>query len=63
MKDEKYLIAIDDLQKRLLIKALCELKEKQIEQKKSYDFLDELILHICDAVPARWRPRGESDSI
>ena len=61
MKDEQYLIAVDDLQKRLIIKALVDLKEKQMQQNKSYDFLDELILRVCDAVPARWRPHGESD--
>ncbi|MBQ1787645.1 MAG: hypothetical protein II004_01815 [Erysipelotrichaceae bacterium] len=60
MKDEQYLIAVDDLQKRLIIKALKDLREKQIDQNKSYDFLDELILRVCDAVPARWRPYGES---
>lgn len=41
--------ALDSLEQRLLIRALTDLKEKQIKEDKSYDFIDSLIVKICDS--------------
>ena len=40
---------LDSLEQRLLIRALTDLKEKQIKEDKSYDFIDSLIVKICDS--------------
>ena len=44
-----YKPVLNSLEQRLLIRALAELKEKQIKEEKSYDFIDSLIVKICDS--------------
>ncbi len=48
-KQEVFTITVDDVERRLLIKSLTVLKEKQIKEDKQYSFLDDLIVKICDA--------------
>lgn len=49
MKENNYSIVVTDMERRILIKALTMLKEKQIHENKKYDFIDELIVRSCDA--------------
>lgn len=52
-KEEQYAIKVTDMERRILIKALTLLKEKQIKEDKNYDFIDDLIIKACDAVPIK----------
>lgn len=52
-KEEQFSIKVTDMERRILIKALTVLKEKQISQNKNYDFIDTLIIKSCDATPIR----------
>ena len=54
MKENKYIVNIDDIERRIIVRALSDLKDKQKEQNKSYDFLDDLIVKICDAQKERF---------
>lgn len=47
--EESYSIVVSDMEKRIIIKALADLKDKQKEQNKNYDFIDSLIVRACDA--------------
>lgn len=52
-KEEQYAIKVTDMERRILIKALTLLKEKQIKEDKNYDFIDDLIIKSCDVAPIR----------
>lgn len=52
-KEEQYAIKVTDMERRILIKTLTLLKEKQIKEDKNYDFIDDLIIKSCDAAPIR----------
>ena len=52
-KEEQYAIKVTDMERRILIKALTLLKEKQIKEDKNYDFIDDLIIKSCDVVPIK----------
>lgn len=54
-KEEQFAIKVTDMERRILIKALTLLKEQQIKEDKSYDFIDDLIIRSCDAVPIKRR--------
>ena len=41
---DNYTLQIDDVERRLIVVALSDLKDKQKEKNKSFDFLDELIV-------------------
>lgn len=47
--EEAFSIVVSDMEKRIIIKALADLKDKQKEQNKNYDFIDSLIIRACDA--------------
>ena len=48
-KVEVYNVAVSDVERRILVKGLTVLKEKQIKENKDYSFLDDLIVKVCDA--------------
>lgn len=52
-KEERYVIKVTDMERRILVKALTLLKEQQIKEEKNYDFIDELIIRSCDAAPIK----------
>lgn len=52
---DNYTLTIDDVERRLIVLALSDLKDKQKEKNKSYDFLDDLIVKICDAQKGKMR--------
>ena len=48
-KNQKIKVIVDDVEIRLLITALSDLKDKQKLENKKYDFLDDLIVKLCNA--------------
>ncbi len=55
---DSYNLQIDDVERRLIVVALTDLKDKQKEKNKSYDFLDDLIVKVCDAQKGKMRLFG-----
>ena len=55
---DNYTLQIDDVERRLIVVALSDLKDKQKEKNKSFDFLDDLIVKICDAQKGKMRHFG-----
>ena len=52
-KEERYVIKVTDMERRIVLKALTLLKEQQIRENRNYDFIDELIIRTCDAEPIK----------
>lgn len=52
-KEELFVIKVTDMERRIMIRALTVLKEKQIKEDRNYDFIDSLIIRSCDATPVR----------
>lgn len=48
-KENKHHIIVDDTELRLIVKGLVTLKENQIRENKNYEFIDDLIIKVCDA--------------
>lgn len=44
-------IHVDDTERRIIVRALADLRDKQRMEHKNYDFLDSLIVKVCDATP------------
>lgn len=57
MKEQVYEITVTDTERRILLHALNYLRTRQIEEKKSYDFIDDLILRACDAPIAKGKAK------
>jgi hypothetical protein len=55
---DNYTLQIDDVERRLIVVALSDLKDKQKEKNKSFDFLDDLIVKVCDAQNGKMRLFG-----
>ena len=49
MKENHYSIVVTDMERRIIIKALTLLKDKQIHDNNKFDFIDDLIVRSCDA--------------
>lgn len=52
MKELYYIMTVSDVEKRIIINALNQLRTRQLTLNKSTDALDELIIRTCDA-PAK----------
>lgn len=52
-KEELFVIKVTNMERRIMIRALTVLKEKQIREDRNYDFIDSLIIRSCDATPVR----------
>lgn len=44
-------IQVDDTERRIIVRALADLRDKQRMEHKNHDFLDSLIVKVCDANP------------
>ena len=42
-------IQVDDTERRIIVRALADLRDKQRMAHKNYDFLDPVIVKVCDA--------------
>ena len=40
---------VGDTERRIIVRALADLRDKQRMAHKNYDFLDSLIVKVCDA--------------
>lgn len=52
----EYTVSVSDVQRRIIINALEHLKHKQMENRKQYDSIDDIILKMCDAEMQSERP-------
>lgn len=59
-KEPIYSIKVSDMERRIIIKSLTLLKDRQIQENKKYDFIDDLILRACDASPVKYK-RGHEE--
>ncbi|WP_308585510.1 hypothetical protein [uncultured Holdemanella sp.] len=48
-KEDMIEIQVDDTERRIIVRALADLRDKQRMEHKNYDFLDSLIVKVCDA--------------
>lgn len=48
-KENMFEIQVDDTERRIIVRALADLRDKQRMEHKNYDFLDSLIVKVCDA--------------
>lgn len=49
-KDENDIyIQVDDTERIIIVRVLADLRDKQRMAHKNYDFLDSLIIKVCDA--------------
>ena len=50
-KDDEQMIGIivDDTERRIIVRALADLRDKQRMEHKNHDFLDTLFVKVCDA--------------
>ena len=48
-KENMIEIQVDDTERRIIVRALADLLDKQRMEHKNYDFLDSLIVKVCDA--------------
>lgn len=58
---ERYSIVVDDLERRIIVQALSDLKDKQKSEGKEYEFLDNLIIKTCDAKMIKGRYRTDNE--
>lgn len=52
-REERYIIKVTDMERRIIVKALTLLKEQQIRENRNYDFIDDLIVRSCEALPLK----------
>ena len=48
-KENMIEIQVDDTERRIIVLALADLRDKQRMEHKNNDFLDSLIVKVCDA--------------
>lgn len=56
-KEDAYSIVVSDVEKRIIIQALADLKDKQKSLNKNFDFIDSLIIRACDAPQVQGKSR------
>ena len=42
-------LVVDDTESRIIVRALADMRDKQRMENKNFDFLDSLIIKVCDA--------------
>jgi hypothetical protein len=60
MKEEQKIIALDDYEEGAVISALNDLRNKEIAEQESTDFVDELLLKILHAPQKKVKVRDEA---
>ena len=55
MKKEKYYLALDDFEKRLIINCLNEMRHKLISSGKYTDAVDELLIKFANAKQKKFK--------
>jgi hypothetical protein len=60
MKEEQRVVALDSYEEGAVITALNDMRNKDLEDKKSTDFVDDLLLKILHAPQKKVRVRDEA---
>ena len=60
MKEEQKMISFDQYEEGALITALNDMRNKQIEERQSTDFVDDLLLKVLHAPQKKIRVRDEA---
>ncbi len=55
MREKRYFVAFDDLERRTLIYCLNEVRTRLRQEGRYTDTVDELILRICDAPTKKFK--------
>lgn len=57
MKNEKYTLTLDEYELGVMINALNDMRNRLIEEDKSSDFVDDVLLKTANAQKKRFRLR------
>lgn len=60
MKEEQRIVALDPYEEGAVITALNDMRNKELEDKKATDFVDDLLLKILHAPQKKVRVRDEA---
>ncbi|HCC34780.1 MAG TPA: hypothetical protein DEQ02_03780 [Ruminococcaceae bacterium] len=60
MKEEKVILELDPYEEGAVISALNELRNKELENQKPTDFVDDLLLKVLHAPQKKVRVRDEA---
>ncbi len=55
MKEKRYFVAFDDLERRIMVNCLNEGRTRLKQEGRYTDAVDELILRICDAPTKKFK--------
>ncbi len=55
MREKRYFVAFDDLERRTLVYCLNEVRTRLKQEGRYTDAVDELILRICDAPTKKFK--------
>ncbi len=55
MREKRYFVAFDDLERRIMVNCLNEVRTRLKREGRYTDAVDELILRICDAPTKKFK--------
>ncbi len=55
MREKRYFLAFDDLERRIMVNCLNEVRTRLKREGRYTDAVDELILRICDAPTKKFK--------
>ncbi len=55
MREKRYFVALDDLERRIMVNCLNEVRTRLKQEGRYTDAVDELILRICDAPTKKFK--------
>ncbi len=55
MREKRYFIAFDDLERRVMVNCLNEVRTRLKQEGRYTDAVDELILRLCDAPTKKFK--------
>lgn len=61
MQNQKYYIAIDDCERRIIINSLYHLRNKLIADGRYIDAVDEILLKVANAKKKKFKIRTQED--
>ncbi len=55
MREKRYFVALDDLERRIMVNCLNEVRTRLKREGRYTDAVDDLILRICDAPTKKFK--------
>ncbi len=55
MREKRYFVAFDDLERRIMVNCLNEVRTRLKKEGRYTDAVDELILRLCDAPTKKFK--------